>query len=85
MTSYKLNNTETKVWIAGVDGVMSDESVDVIIINGEIFVKGAEDAQIAVYSINGGLIYQGVNRPVAVANKGVYVVVVNGIAMKVML
>ena len=85
MTSYKLNNTETKVWIAGVDGVMSDESVDVIIINGEIFVKGAEDAQIAVYNVNGGLIYHGLNRPVAVANKGVYVVVVNGIAMKVTL
>ncbi|MBR5551852.1 MAG: leucine-rich repeat protein, partial [Muribaculaceae bacterium] len=85
MTSYKLNNTETKVWIAGVDDVMNDEIVDVTIINGEIFVKGAEDAQIAVYNVNGGLIYHGLNRPVAVANKGVYVVVVNGIAMKVML
>ena len=49
------------------------------------FDLGAEDAQIAVYNVNGGLIYHGLNRPVAVANKGVYVVVVNGIAMKVML
>ena len=57
----------------------------IMVENGEIVVKGAEDAQIAVYSINGGLIYQGVNRPVAVANKGVYVVIVNGVAVKVML
>ena len=60
-------------------------NVSIIAVNGEIVVKGAEDAQIAVYNINGGLIYHGLNRPVAVANKGVYVVVVNGIAMKVTL
>ena len=60
-------------------------NVSIIAVNGEIIVKGAEDAQIAVYNVNGGLIYHGLNRPVAVANKGVYVVVVNGIAMKVML
>ena len=57
----------------------------IMVENGEIVVNGDEDAQIAVYSINGGLIYQGVNRPVAVAAKGVYVVVVNGNAVKVVI
>ncbi|MBO5250217.1 MAG: leucine-rich repeat protein, partial [Muribaculaceae bacterium] len=57
----------------------------IMVVNGEIVVNGDEDAQIAVYSINGGLIYQGINRPVAVAAKGVYVVVVNGNAVKVVI
>lgn len=57
----------------------------IMVENGEIIVNADEDAQIAVYSINGGLIYQGVNRPVAVAAKGVYVVVVNGNAVKVVI
>ncbi len=57
----------------------------IMVENGEIVVNGDEDAQIAVYSINGGLIYQGINRPVAVANKGVYVIIVNNKAYKVAL
>ena len=72
----------------GTTGVMLiDDSLQMrIYVNGNTLnVAGAEDAQIAVYSINGGLIYQGINRPVAVANKGVYVVIVNGVAVKVML
>lgn len=85
MKVYKFNNTETKIETSGIESVIEDSRISISIENGEIVVKGAEDAQIAVYSINGGLIYQGINRPVAVANKGVYVVIVNGVAVKVML
>ena len=53
--------------------------------NGEIIVNGTEDALITVYDINGSMIYQGVNRPVAVTNKGVYVIIVNNKAYKVAL
>lgn len=60
-------------------------NISILAVNGEIIVNGAEDALIAVYSINGGLIYQGVNRPVAVDNKGVYVIIVNNKAYKVAL
>ena len=60
-------------------------NISIIAVNGEIIVNGAEDAQIAVYNINGSMIYQGVNRPVAVANKGVYVIIVNNKAYKVAL
>ena len=72
----------------GTTGVMliDGSSQMRIYVNGNTLnIAGAEDAQIAVYSINSGLIYQGINRPVAVANKGVYVVIVNGVAVKVML
>ena len=67
-----------------IDGEDGSEPT-IMVENGEIIINGDANAEIAVYSINGGLIYQGVNRPVAIANKGVYVVVVNGVAIKVAL
>ena len=73
----------------GVEDIVVDEvdnnATTIKVANGEIIVNGGADAQIAVYNINGGLVYQGMNRPVAVANKGVYIVVVNGVATKVVL
>ena len=47
-------------------------------------IEGGE-SEIAIYNINGSMIYQGVNRPVAVGNKGVYVIIVNNKAFKVAL
>lgn len=85
MKVYKFNNTEAKIETSGIESVIEDSRISISIVNGEIVVNADEDAQIAVYSINGGLIYQGINRPVAVAAKGVYVVVVNGNAVKVVI
>ncbi len=69
-----------------VEDIDVEKVIDNIsIVNGEIVVKGAEDVQIAVYNIDGSMIYQGKNRPVAVANKGVYVIIVNNKAYKVAL
>ncbi len=69
----------------GNSGINSIEANGVVsVVNGEIIINGADDAQIAIYNLNGGIIYQGENRPVTVPEKGVYIVVVNGKAIKVM-
>ena len=69
-----------------VEDIDVEKVIDNIsIANGEIVVNGAEDAQIAVYNIDGRMLYQGVNRPIAVANKGVYLIIVNNKAYKVAL
>ena len=77
---FKNVKNETSM-VEGVD--VENETDNISIVNGEIVVKGAKDVQIAVYNIDGSMIYQGKNRPVAVANKGVYVIIVNNKAYKV--
>lgn len=64
---------------------IDDVAFTISIVNDEIIINGVDDAQISVYNLNGGLIYQGENRPVAVTNKGIYIVVVNGKANKLMI
>ncbi len=56
----------------------------IIVSNGEIIVNCDDCVDIAVYNVNGSLIYKGQNRPIAVARRGVYVVYVKGQAKKVM-
>ena len=66
-----------------VEGMIIDNGSFISINNGEISVMGDKDMVIAVYKASGELIYRGENRPVIVAEKGVYIVVVNGKAVKV--
>lgn len=85
MTSYKLNDVETSVCIAGVDEVMKDKGPQISIINNKIIVNKTDETHIAVYNIDGTLIYEGENQTISVANKGIYIVVVNDKAYKVVI
>ena len=84
----KFFNIEDENGNAGIDEIFidGDGNIEPIIevVNDKIIINGGADAQIAIYTINGTLIYNGMNRPVSVAN-GIYVVVVNGVAIKVVI
>jgi hypothetical protein len=53
--------------------------------NGELTVINGNAQDIAIYNLNGNLIYRGVNRPVRIDIHGVYIVVVDGFATKVVI
>ena len=61
----------------------STEEVDVSVENGNIVIKGADNAMIEVYSLNGQCVYSGIETTISIAAKGLYVVKVNGKSFKV--
>ena len=69
---------------SGVESTLTDE-VDVSVENGNIVIKGADNAMIEVYSLNGQCVYSGIETTISIAAKGLYVVKVNGKSFKVMM
>ena len=67
---------------SGVESTLTDE-VDVSVENGNIVIKGADNAMIEVYSLNGQCVYSGIETTISIAAKGLYVVKVNGKSFKV--
>ena len=85
MTSYNLNDSETSISFSGVENIINNDSITVFVSNGEIVINGAYDAQIAVYNLNGSLIYRGKNQSIPVVNRGVYIVKINDKVVKLMI
>ena len=69
---------------SGIESTLTDE-VDVSVENGYIVIKGADNAMIEVYSLNGQCVYSGIETTISIAAKGLYVVKVNGKSFKVMM
>ncbi len=57
----------------------------VTVSNGELNVMNGSASEIAVYNMSGNLIYHGANRPIRIDISGVYIVIVDGIAAKVVI
>lgn len=69
---------------SGVYGICSD-NISVAVVAGEIRINGCgRDFKVEVYDINGACVYSGSDTVIPVNGKGLYVVVVNGKAHKVM-
>ena len=85
ITSYNLNDSETSISFSGVENIINNDSITVFVSNGEIVINGAYDAQIAVYNLNGSLIYRGKNQSIPVVNRGVYIVKINDKVVKLMI
>lgn len=78
-------------WVSGVEGIVADEApaAKVVAANGVIAVTPAEAANVAVFSLSGACVKNVKAAAGATVNvnadKGIYVVVVNGKASKVIL
>ena len=80
-----LNIVEEKVFSDIIENVNQPNTPVVVVSNGELNVMNGSASEIAVYNMSGNLIYRGVNRPVRIDIHGVYIVIVDGIAAKVVI
>ena len=72
--------------LSGITDVIDTENIRVLSRDGEILVIGVENrVNVEIYDINGACVYSGSDTVIPVNGKGVYVVVVNGKAHKVLL
>ena len=68
---------------AGVENT-ADDGMGVVVSDGKIIVKGAEDRQvIEVYGINGQLMYKGIDTTIEMPTGGIYIVRIAGKVFKV--
>lgn len=71
---------------ASVDELIANKNIVVLASDGNIIIKGANDAvQIDVYDVAGRLVYSGTDTTISVPTKGIYIVRVAGQTFKVAL
>jgi glycosidase len=77
---YKMDGSSVTV---GVEDALAEE-IDVYSYDRIIFVMNAEGREVAVRSLDGRVIYSGVNNAIPVANAGIYLVTVEDTTLKIM-
>ena len=77
---YKMDGSSVPV---GVEDALAEE-IDVYSYERVIFVMNAEGREVAVRSLDGRVIYSGVNSAIPVANAGIYLVTVEDTTLKIM-